>query len=252
MEQTPWLDLVFKNPWVAFIGAAISTIIGFIIFGLMSAKLNRNRSKALSYMTFSILFLTLAAFFESSYHLANLWIPTFAQTFFFSNMSFTCLAVSNVLLFAFTRTVFDEQINNFFYWIFVILEILVIPIIWVVWYLDFTGIIIITELIEYAPFVLLILCSLTIYGSLTISAFRIRSKMQSKSNEEMIIHKGLLFIALTGILLSGTTLLFVLHELIYNFVFVTLGWVLGIIAAINISIGYVPGERLKKRWTSFN
>jgi hypothetical protein len=107
---------------------------------------------------------------------------------------------------------------------------------------------------DILPFFLIhVLCSFIIYVVLIRDALNLRKKLVETEPEDIVSHKSLIYIALSGILLFIAVAMFILHEIliilgISEYITVALGWVLGSFAAYSVYLGYVVPDWVKERW----
>ncbi len=245
----------FNYQWLAYAGAIFSSIIGFLTFGLFTRRNREMRSKILINMEIAMFFLAFAALVDWVLFTINGVNPVLRESFDYislgSYISFTCNAISNVFLYKFTLAVFEEQVNMVLYYIITSIQLLVIPFLYVYFFMF-------SEIPEFEMMELIILgvhilCSFTIYVVLIKNSTKLRKKMTIDTTEDIPVKKGLGYMSLTGLLMFLAVLMFIVHEVmlmipVREYITVSLGWILGSIAGVFIYIGYIAPKWLRDRW----
>ncbi|MHA1341601.1 MAG: hypothetical protein ACTSRZ_17085 [Promethearchaeota archaeon] len=244
----------YPYQWLSYGASIISGILSIIIFFMFQKKKNEKNSPIITKIQYSILFLSFAALIDSIFFTINGINPAWREVFDYvtlgSYLSFCCSAISNVLLFMFVKDIFGDSINNIFYKIIIAIQSAAVPLFIITFFIGWAS--------SDRAFIVLImhvLVSFIIYINLSWNALKLRRFLQFDAIEDIYRYKGLLYIALAGILMFSALVLFISHEIIIAFSIkeyytVTFGWLTGVIASYFVFLGYIMPDWLKQRWKS--
>jgi len=175
-----------------------------------------------------------------------------------TNLSLGITGIANIFLLKFVQDVFSKQKKGVFPVLFILLELLVLPILLINFF------IIKIEIIGLIALGVHLLLSSYLYIMQWRQSFKLRDRIKSETPEDKVSIQGLKYIGLSGMLLFLTYLSFVLQEVAVAFydafssigfvdesnssIFLPLGFLLSGISTYWLYIGYfVPGW-IKKRW----
>jgi hypothetical protein len=254
--------------WVQLFGSFLAGFFALVIYGFSikrrgTKKKQKLPTKTLLYMEIVAFSLAFAAFIDGIFLLTDeilnidyVFIEDYAFVNLGSYISFSLNAVANYFLFAFAKAVYGEQIKKWVYFTLSFIQIMVVPMLLLVYFLGPFLFANVLNDIELIPFLTHILCSIIIYILFSVNAFKIRRLMPLDSDQDFIIRKSLGDLGTTGIFMLLAVLSFVTHELFImtdieilknEAITIAFGWIFGAIAAFFLYSGYVSPEMMKKR-----
>lgn len=240
----------FENQyqWLAYAGSILSAVLATYIIFLLFQKRKKKSSKIIPILIYTIIFLDLAAIIDFVFFTIGGLNNAIEETSFIavgSNLSFSCSAISNIFLLKFSKEVFYENKSKPSFYILYVLEMLTIPLFFILQFaIDDSTI----------PLLVHVVCALAIYTILSKNAFQLRTRIFSEDPSNRVALHSLSFMGGSGIAFFIAVSMFVSHEIFIligiadQYTTVMLGWVLGGIAAILTYIGYIVPDWARHRW----
>ncbi|HMF33889.1 MAG TPA: hypothetical protein VKK79_20865 [Candidatus Lokiarchaeia archaeon] len=241
---------------MAYFASIVVGIFSYYVMALMFKRNQEKKSDVVRTLTIVVLFLSSAVIIDpllfTIFRLYGLQGASWDYaTNVQSTFSFGLAGIANAFLVTFLIKVFTEGKYPWYSYIFIILELAILPV----------GLTLAIIGQDTLPILLvLVVTSLVIYAVQIIAAIRLRRRI--KERNDPIAYQGVLYIGISGIFLIATFVSFVLQEVakqVPDFVtiglmqgessiFITLGWIFAGITAYYLYVGYIIPEWIKKRW----
>ena len=223
---------------------------------LMIKKYLKKRSGSLRTLTIVTFFLATAVILDpvlfTAYRIAGLNGSTFefavdVQT----HLSFGCAGISNLFLVVFIVNVFLDGKYPWYSYVFMILELSILPL----------GLILLFTGQDTLPVLLIFLVtSITIYIMQILVTGRLRRKLET--GDDRVAYQAILHLEASAFFLIATFIMFILQEVAVqtpefasaglvqgeNSIFPTIGWILAVITAYYLFVGYLLPDWIKRRW----
>lgn len=254
--------IFFDNNYqiMAFCAAIIAGIFSYFTMILMINRYRKKKSEILRILTITIFFLATAVILDpllfTIYRISGLNGSAFEfavniQT----HLSFGSAGIANAFLVIFIVNVFLDNKYLWFSYIFIIIEISILPL----------GISFLLAGQDTLPILLIFLItSIMIYILQIIVADRLRKKL--KKQEDPVAYQGILHLEGSAFFLIITFVMFIFQQVAVqtpefvsaglvqgeNSIFPMLGWIFAGITCYYLYVGYLCPGWIKKRWEKKN
>jgi len=236
------------------------SILALIIGISMTVRYMKKKTKIMGYLASMVSILAISLLLD----------PIFFGIYMFEDidlidlqtyLSLGTTGIANIFLLRFVQEVFSKKKNGVFPLLFILIEIIVLPLLMVNYFLLEDN-----ELIGLAALGIHLLLSSYLYIMQWNLAFKLRARITKETPNDKVSAQGLKYIGLGGMLLFFTYLSFVLQEVavmegIYDVfysigfvdasessVFLPLGFLLAGISTYMLYIGYFAPAWIKRRW----
>ncbi|GAB4325550.1 MAG: hypothetical protein Kow0069_31610 [Promethearchaeota archaeon] len=238
----------YSYQWLAYVGSGVGAALAYAVSGALFKRHAERRSPITRNLSWMVFLLGTAATVDFTFFSFKPFMGELQQFVITlgTNISFTCSATSNLLLFLFTLDVFADGRKSVPAWFVLGAEAFsaatLIPL-----YL--------AGLDSLPVLVVHLAASFAIYSSLAKAAFKLRGRLRDEGRAGSVELNPLAWMGASGILFFTAISLFLAHEVflllaIREYWTVTFGWITGSVAGFCTYVGYVVPEWAKRRWSS--